>query len=59
MSKITVEEKVAEVQGLYAHWNCVTGKQFANCSNSDYSSCDCSDIGSDCHGDGECGGDGE
>lgn len=40
--------RLEEIKSSYKHWE----KKGA-------SGVDCSDIGTDCHGDGECGGDGE
>lgn len=47
-------KKLEVVKAKYAHWNKKRKKGFlrSDCS-------DCGDIGSDCHNDGECGGDGE
>lgn len=49
-----LKEKLKNVKEKYAHWNGEGVGAYLS------SSCgDCSDIGSQCHGDGECGGDGE
>ena len=53
-------EKLREVQSLYAYWNDLDESTSGQLLVVDRTGCtDCSEIGSDCHGDGECGGDGE
>jgi len=47
---------LGEIKSKFAHWNQNADKRLRG---RDDSGGDCSDIGSDCHGDGECGGDGE
>ncbi|MDP2944407.1 MAG: hypothetical protein Q8N57_02415 [bacterium] len=49
-----MKSKLKKIQKQYKHWNLKASNSVVHVSNSD-----CSDIGTDCHGDGECGGDGE
>jgi hypothetical protein len=52
-----LKKRIDEIKEKYAHWNNTKDRAtqtdvITPCGT------DCSDIGSDCHGDGECGGDG-
>ncbi len=52
---MTQREKLLAVKGKFAHWN--KGADLPNPRLKDGG--DCSSAGEQCHGDGECGGDGD
>jgi hypothetical protein len=54
-------DKLARIKARYAHWNKLSGSLARVVRNSSVSECEaCSaSSGDGCHGDGQCGGDGE
>lgn len=50
----TNEQKLEQVKVRYAYWNKENSPPYMQ---STPCGTNCSDIGTDCHGDGECGGD--